>query len=1026
MKKNFLINYSFILILLLCGSFGYAQSVTGKVTDANGTPLPGASVIVKGTSNGTQTDFDGNYSINAGGNSTLVFSYVGFSSKEENVGGRSIVNITLQESASALDEVVVIGYGSQKKEAVTGAVSTISSEEITTIPAPSFTEAMQGRMPGVQVTNNGAPGTSPIVRIRGIGSISFASSPLYVVDGYPVGGLRDFDNNDIASISVLKDASAAAIYGSRAANGVVLITTKKGRNSEKLDVELSSYTGFGQASNKLDLLNREQYLEYGRELLGNAGDPFPSRWSNLNEPIYPGANQTYAQTDVDYQDAVFQSGFTTNHYLSLTGGSEMSKFFTSFGYFKQEGIMVGTGYERYNVRINSDHDIHKKVHIGQTLTIATGETENEANSGGRTQIQHIIRSIPYIPIYDPTLPGGYRAPDAADGSDPENPVRTALLDRSFNNNVRILGTGYVGVDLFEGLSYKFIAGVDWSYNRAQTILPIYFDGFKGRERKEIRDNRSTFFGTYFSNQLTYARSFGDHNIDFIGIAERQDGTGNNLNAYAQRDSNDLDVLGGADPDSFDIQGGYGETTIYSYAGRLNYDFAGKYLISASLRRDGNSKFADGKKWQTFPGVSAGWNIAKENWFKDSSLSELKVRGSWGQVGFEGIGTYESQAGINQSVTGIFNNQQFQGAYFDKLPNENLEWEVTTMVNVGLDVGLYNNRLQFSGEWYQRETDNLILNIPLANSLGYSGSTLGNIGGMENWGLEFQGSYFSNPNNDFKWDVSLNMSLYRNEVLSLANDTGAIFAGANGDTGGEDITRTAVGDPIQQFYGWKVEGIFQSQAEIDDYNSRNPNGNYQDNAAPGDLIFEDLNGDGTITADDRTIIGNFIPDFTYGFNFSAEYKNFYMSMFWNGVQGNDVYNAARVYMEGGLRLFNAGTQVLDAWTPQNTNTDIPRMVNGDPNANTRTSDRFIEDGSYLRLRNLRFGYRIPSDWLNSSGDGFIEAIDLYVSGTNLLTFTDYEGYDPEIGSRNNNTLTQGIDYGQYPQPRTILFGFKAKF
>ncbi|MGS2737881.1 SusC/RagA family TonB-linked outer membrane protein [Sinomicrobium pectinilyticum] len=1000
------------------------ETVTGTVTDKSGTPLPGASVVVKGTTTGTETDFDGNYSIEVPSDATLVFSYLGFTTVEEPVNGTSSVDVSLEESASQLEQVVVIGYGNQKKGAVTGAVSSISSEEVTALPAPSFTEAMQGRMPGVQVTNNGAPGTDPIVRIRGIGSVSFPADPLYVVDGYPAGSLKDFDNNDIASISVLKDASAAAIYGSRAANGVVLITTKKGSYTEKPDVELRSYAGFSRVTKRLNLLNREQYMQYGKMLLGNAGAPFPSRWDNMDKPIYQGAGQTYAQTDTDYQDALFRDGFTTNHYLGLRGGGEKSRFFSSFGYFKQEGSIIGTGYKRYNVRINSDHDIYDRVHIGQTLTVSTGNRRNEAVSGGRSLIQHTIRGVPYIPIYDPTVNGGYRAPDAADATDPDNPVRAALMDRNTDRNVRIFGTASIGVDITDDLKYKFIAGVDWSYNRNSIILPIYFDGFRGREKKEVTDTRDTSTGTYFSNQLSYKRSFGDHNVDVIAIAERQDNKYSSLSGSGRLDNNKLDILTGAtDPI---LNSSKGANTIYSYASRLNYDFDGRYLFSASIRRDGSSRFAGGKKWQSFPGISAGWNIAEESFMANSGISELKLRGSWGKVGFEGIGDYESQAGIQKNTTALFGDEVFQGAYFDKLANGELEWEVTTMVNAGVDIGLFNNRMQFSAEWYNRKTDNLILAVPLPSSAGYAGSTLANIGGMKNWGLEFQGTYYSNYDNEFKWDVSANLSLYRNNIVSMATETSTLFAGQNSDTGGFDITRTSVGDPIQQFYGWQVEGIFRSQAQIDDYNSRNPNTPYQENAAPGDLIFKDNNDDGTITPEDRAIIGNFIPDFTYGINFNADYKNFFFNMFWNGVQGNDVYNAAKVYREGGLRLFNADVAVLDAWTLQNTDTNIPRMINADPNGNTRTSDRFIEDGSYLRLQTVKIGYRIPEEWLSRNGNRFISGLEFYLSGSNLLTITDYSGYDPEIGSRNSNLLTQGIDYGQYPRPSTFLIGLNAKF
>ncbi|MEM1327022.1 MAG: TonB-dependent receptor [Bacteroidota bacterium] len=1000
------------------------KAISGQVVDTDGNPLIGANVIVKGTSTGTVTDLDGNYEINAPDDATLIFSYTGFVSKEVEVSGLSTVDVVLESDTEVLGEVVVVGYGQQRKGAVTGSVASISSEEITALPVPNLTEAFQGRLPGVQVINNGGPGEAPIVRIRGIGSISFAPNPLYVVDGYPVGGLNDFDNNDIESISVLKDASAAAIYGSRAANGVVLVTTKKGRASDGLRVNYNGYVGAAQPWNQLDLLNREQYLDYGRQLLDNAGDTYPDRWAQLDQPIFEGANQTYNETDVDYQDAVFRTGLNTNHSLSLTGGNENANFYTSFGYFQQEGIMLGTDYERLNLRLNSDYKVGKRIKIGQTLTVVGGARENEQNGGGRSQLQNIIRGIPYIPIEDPTLPGGYRAPDNSDGSDPENPVRVAIFDRNFDRNARIFGTAYAGIEIFEGLEYRFTSGLDWNYNRNRNILPIYFDGFSGRDFLELSDTRGNFIGTYLSNQLNYRTTVGGHSIDLLGIAERQDSRSNFLSGSGQRATNDLTVLNGASNPQ--VNSGEGENTIFSFAGRLNYDYLGRYLLSASIRRDGSSKFAEGNKFGTFPGLSLGWMISEEPFMSNvNNLSRLKIRGSWGQVGFEGIGNYESQAGIVNNTAAIFGDAAIQGAFFNKLPNQDLEWEVTTMINIGVDLGILNDRIQFSADWYERVTDNLILAVPQPPSQGYSQSTIANVGGMENWGLDFQVTYYSDRNKVFNWDVSANLSIYRNEVTSLATENAALFGGSSGDFGGFDITRTAVGDPIQSFFGWEVEGIFQDQAQIDQFNARgDADTPYQAQAAPGDLIFRDLDGDGTITSDDRTVIGSFIPDFTYGFNINAEFKNVYMQMFWNGVQGNDIYNGTKVLTEGGLRLFNAGTAVLDAWTPNNTDTDVPRMVNGDPNQNTRTSDRFIEDGSFLRLQNLRIGYRIPESLLEKSG--FIRNLNIYVSGANLLTFTNYSGYDPEIGSRFNNLLTVGIDYGQYPRPRTLLFGIQAGF
>ncbi len=1005
------------------------SQVSGTVTDEEGVPLLGVNILVKGTTNGTQTDFDGAYSINAASGDVLVFSYIGYITKEVEIEDETI-NITLIPDSGTLDEVVVIGYGSQRREAVTGAVSTVDGDLVTATPVPSFAEALQGRAPGVQVTNTGSPGTIPAVRIRGIGSISFSPNPLYVVDGFPVGGLNDFDNNDIESISVLKDASASAIYGSRAANGVVIVTTKRGGFNKKLEVNLNTQTGFAQEWNRLDLLNREQYLQYGREMLSNNGDEFPSRWSELNTPIYEGATQTYAETDTDYQEEVFRTAQTGTHHLELSAGTENSRYYASFGHFLQEGIMLGTEYKRSNVRFNSDHKLFgDRLRIGQNLTVATGSRENESNTGGRSQIQNIIRGVPYIPILDPTLVGGYRAPDNSDGSDPTNPVRNAIQDRNLDNNVRVLGTAYAGIEILPDLEYKFTAGIDWNNNRNQTIEPIYFDGRGGREFKFLADQSTYFKGIYLSNQLNYNKTLGKHNFDIVAIAERQDSNFELVRAEGQRSSNDLDVLSGSSDQR--AQSSISDNTIFSYVGRLNYEYDNKYFLTASLRRDGSSKFSEGFKYATFPGLSVGWNIAEENFLdKVEWLSSLKLRGSWGKVGFEGVGDYAGQAGISNNTSALLDDdgQLLLGSFIDQLANPELEWEITTMTNVGLDIGIFNNRLQFVGEYYFRDTDNLILEVPLPPSQGFSQNTIANVGAMENWGLDFQATYYSHPDNDFKWDLSANIGLTRNEVVELNTDNAAIFNEAVDDTGGFPFNRTAAGDPIYSFFGWKVAGIFQNQGEIDNLNAIDGDATspYQAGAAPGDLIFQDLNNDGIIDADDRGVIGNFIPDFTYGVNFSGSYKNFFMSMFWNGVQGNDVYNATKVWTEGSLRLFNAGTSVLRAWTPEEPNTNIPRQVNTDPNGNTRTSDRFVEDGSFLRLQNLRIGYSFPEKTLNNISNGYCRKLNLFFSGSNLLTFTNYSGYDPEVGFRFNNFNEPGIDNGSFPRPLTVTVGLEIGF
>jgi TonB-linked SusC/RagA family outer membrane protein len=1003
--------------------------VRGKVTDEGGDALIGVSILVKGTTTGTTTDFDGNYSIdNVNESTVLVFSYTGYTTVEETVGTRSEINVQLEANAEILDEVVVVGYGTQKKSSVTGAVSTVSSKELEALPVVSLTQAMQGRVPGVQVTNNSSPGTSPIIRIRGVGSVSLDPNPLYVIDGVPAGGINNIDPKDIASIEVLKDASSAAIYGSRAANGVILITTKKGQ-AGKLQVNLDSYYGTQSAWRTLDLLNSDQYIEYGTELLTASGQPVPERFNNLNTPIYDGATTTFADTETDWQDVMFRNGPITDNQLSLSGGTERSRFYTSFGYFKQDGIMQATSYNRKTFRINSDHKINDMITIGQTLMAASDQQISERDGGGRSLVMNMMRMIPYWPTRDPTKIGGFSTTaQGLDATDPENPLRIAEMEQlnQVNNGFKLIGTVFADVKLAKWLTYRFTAGADYANGRFSGFLPIYDDGNRTRPIAQVTDNRNQFLSTVYTNALTFDNTFGQHHFNVLAVAERQDSRFRALNAGGQRPDNNIQVLQGISNPA--VNSNLSENTLISYIGRLNYDFAGKYLLGASVRRDGSSKFAPGRKWGTFPAVSVGWRISEENFLKSvQAISELKLRGSWGESGYNAIGDYEWQPLIQANNTLYpFGNDPTLGSYFNQLGNVDLSWEVTRMTNIGVDASLWNNKVALTAEFYNRETDGLLLRVPIPSSIGYSSSPLANVGSMRNYGFEATLGYnYSSP--DFNWSLTGTFDVTRNEVLSLSTANATIDAGLNSDFGGFNITRTQEGQPIQSFFGWQVESIFQSQAEIDALNDRAPEGFYQnDMTAPGDIKFRDINGDGQVNADDRTFLGSYLPKFSYGLNWDANYKNFDFTLYIQGVQGNKVYNGAKVIGQGMLRLFNATTDVLDAWTPQNPDTDVPRAVSGDPNQNSRTSDRFLEDGSYLRVKNLSIGYTFPASTLGGLTNNVISKIRVYVSSQNLLTFTKYTGYDPEVGARNGNLLIQGIDYGQYPQARTFLFGINVGF
>lgn len=1018
----------FLFFLISTTVVAQERTVSGIVTEASGGTMPGVNVVLKGTTQGTSTDVSGRFNILIkSSEDVLVFSFIGYESKEVPVGSNTEISVQMEPDIKTLNEIVVIGYGTQNKSSVTGAISSVSSKEISALPVPNLSSALQGRVAGVNVINSGGPGTSPIVQIRGIGSITGSSEPLYVVDGFPTGGLNSFDPRDIESVEILKDAASAAIYGSRAANGVVLITTKKGSQKDRTSVEVESYYGVQQAARLLDLMNREQYLEHGNELMTNAGAAAPGRWANLDQPIYDGAGQTYAETDTDWQDAMFRSAPITQTQISVATSTEKLKLYTSAGMFSQDGIMLGTDFKRYNYRLNSEYNVSKVVSFGQTLTIAYGERRNELQSGGRTQIQHMVRGIPYIPIYDPTKNGGFRSPTTEDGTDPENPVRVATMDVNRNLDTKVFGTAFVNFKILPFLTYKFTIGGDFSVGRNVSNAPIYNDGRHGRPFHNISDNRSQYFSRLYTNQLSFDKTFGEHAINVTLVGERQDSRFTNLNVSGQQNSNLIySIVGGQN-----LAVGANDatvTTLLSYLARVNYEFGNKYLLSASIRRDGYSGFAPGNKWGNFPGVSVGWRISEESFMQNQDVfASLKLRASYGELGVVNVGPFDWQSIIRLDANYPFNNVNTGAAFFDQLPNSQLSWETTKTTNFGIDAGLLEGKLTFSAEYFQRSVESLLLDVPLSPSMGYSNNFRGNVGNMENKGFEFETGY-SKATGNFRFNLNLNIGVIRNKVLDLYVPGSTIYIGRNGDFGDRDITRTTAGNSVQQFYGWVTDGIFQSQAEIDAANALgDPAVAFQNRAAAGDIRFKDLDGNGIINTDDRTVLGSFLPDFSYGLNFSANYKNFDLTIFLQGTQGNEIYNGTKVLTQGMLRLFNGETALLDAWTPENPNTNVPRAVNGDPNQNSRTSDRFIEDGSYMRIKNFNLGYSLPSNVLSSFAGGSITKLRIYFAAQNLLTFTKYTGYDPEIGRRNSNAyLTTGIDYGQFPQARTITGGIQLGF
>ena len=1004
-------------------------AVKGKVLDELASPIPGANVLLKGTAIGTSTDANGEYSITVPDeNAVLVFSFIGYVSEEITVGDRTEINITLTPDIRQLNEVVVVGYGTQKRTSVTGAISSVSSEEIGVQPVINIGQALQGRVAGVTVVNNGAPGAAPIVRIRGVGTVNNAN-PLYVIDGFPTGDLNSINTKDIESIEVLKDASAAAIYGSRAANGVILVTTKRGTH-KKLSVNLDSYYGVEQAWRKLDLLNAEQYIDYASELLLNSGAVIPPRIAaGLDEPINSTTSQTFRQTNTDWQDEMFRSAPIQQYKAEMMGGSEKSRMFASFGYFDQEGIMLGTGYRRGDARFNSDHEISKRITFGQNFYVAYDERKVEQNAGGRTQLQHIIRSSPYFPVYNPDNYGGFFGAQGVDASDPENPVRVASMDQQNQQRLKFLGSAYVDVKLFEFLSYRFQGGVDYVDYTQRTHLPAYSTGeggYSSRSNANINQNRQDFVSVILTNQLSFNKTFGRHAISATAVAEQQTFTFTQISGQGNNtQSNDIKEPVALANVSFN--GNRSESALISYVGRINYEYADKYLLGASFRRDGSSRFGPGNKWGSYPAVSVGWRLNEEGFLSDNNLiSDLKLRASYGLTGNNNTrnNDYPFISTISGNQIYEFDNTSSvasTGYTIRGLANPDLKWETTYMSNIGLDLGLLASKITLTAEYFSNKTTDMILPLPVPVSYGYDGVPIANLGEVRNKGFELQLGY-NKSEGDLTFTASGNVSVVRNEVLDLGDEGTTI---SSGEWYGDNLTNTKVGQPIGYFNGYITDGIFQT-------GETSP---LQPDAQPGDIRFRDVNEDGALNSDDKQNIGHFLPDFSYGINFSANWKGFDASLFMQGVSGNEIYSVVKYELEGMTRLFNSGTAVLDRWTPENTNTNVPRAVSGDPSGNARASDRFVEDGSYFRIKNLTIGYNFPTAPLSSLTNNSLTRLRVYVTAQNLVTITKYEsGYDPEIGNRNNENLTaplsqsliQGIDFGQYPQSRSVLVGLQLGF
>ncbi|TGE10507.1 SusC/RagA family TonB-linked outer membrane protein [Hymenobacter fodinae] len=1007
--------------------------VSGRVVDAKGEGLPGVTVLLEGTTLGSATDATGAYTIAnvPAGSYTLVVSSVGFTTSRQAitvVDGQptQVASVTLNEDTQALKEVVVVGYGTLSRQELTTSVASVSAPQIERQRVAGFDQALQGQAPGVQVTApTGAPGAGINVRIRGNSSITGSNSPLYVIDGVPVlptydrelsvgnqkpNPLNTINPADIESIDVLKDGAAAAIYGVRAANGVVVITTKRGK-SGKPQVGLNAYYGVQELRKKLDVLDSRQFAEYYNESQINGGAA--PGFTDLNNLPY----------NTDWQDQVYRSAAIQNYQLNVSGGTDKTRYYVAGGYFKQDGIILNSGFDRFNFKLNFDQQAGTKFRVGTNMNMSrtntNGSVRSELGLGNSGTVLGTLAQIPTIPVRDAN---GVYATNPFSLSD--NPVGNLLETSNKAVTNQVIGNLYGEYDILKNLKFRSSLGIDF---RTQLENEFITRNYPGTSRADASTRGSGRTGTtqqtiwLWENTVTYNPQLGEkHNLQLLAGQSVQESNRFASNASVRGYASNAVPYLSAGTERLGTSSYEEEWGLTSLFARAIYSFDDRYLATLSLRQDGTSRFD--QHYGYFPAVALGWRISKEAFFpQNTPISDLKLRGSFGINGNQELGyTYQRFSAYSAGSNYAGSGGTIQGGIRpDRIGNRDLKWETSKQYDLGLDLGMFNDRLTFNFDAYQKRSNNLLLSVPLAPSTGAEQlNIIQNVGTVENKGLEFNlaTTNVQGENGGFTWTTNLNASLNRNKVIdlgTLVNDQNQLVD----RTIINSNSITQKGQPLGVFYGHQVQGIFQSEDEIKAAPTQ------PGNPKPGDIRFVDVNGDKKIDNNDRTIIGNPNPKVIGGVTNTFTFKGLDLSVFFQGSFGNDIYNANRQALESLTGPVNQLTTVLNRWTPNNTNTDIPRAVFNDPNNNGRFSSRWIEDGSYVRLKNLTLGYTLPTALTSKARVG---SLRVYVSGQNLLTWTDYSGYDPEVSADPFSSTSIGRDFGVYPQSRTYTVGLNATF
>ncbi len=1017
------------------GNFFFAQTVKGKVT-SGGLGLPGVGVIVEGTNNATSTDFDGGFILNnVDPKSTLIFSYIGYKNVSLPADTKSVMKVNMVNDLEKLNEVVVIGYGTSKRKDINGAISSIKASEIQDKPFTSIDQALVGKAAGVNVTqNSGTPGGGISVQIRGITSIN-GNEPLYVIDGTPVfadknndsfsfsalgGGngqtknsaLSGLNISDIETIDILKDASSTAIYGANGANGVVLITTKKGKKG-KSTFSYETYLGTQQVTNSVDVLNLPQYAAYQAKIFKLNGEPIPYQYQKP-DLLGKGTN---------WQDELFRTATMYNHQISFSGEKDGTRYYTSLNYFDQEGIVLNSDFNRMSMRLNVDSNVKSWLKMGNNMSISKSSQQVVRNDDRGGLVMNTLRQSPELPVR--YADGSFAGPTSGLGSsanEATNPIALSEYNNAKTDRYKINGNIFADFTLIKGLVFRTELGYDLNFAKSSSFAPAYTLGNVSELlNKSFKQQDQSFYWS-LKNYLTYNKTISEkHNFTFLLGQEAQESQYEYLSGYRSGDflSKDFTNLNIGDIDTAVNGNGSGRWSMTSYISRLNYSFLDRYSFSASLRADASSNFGPNNKWGYFPSFAAGWTVSNEKFFEplSSTVNYLKFRAGYGSVGNQNIPANRYQTILSLTAS------PFGGVSptIDNLGNPDIKWESLKSFDVGFELGMLNNRVKLDFDYYVKNSSNFLTKQINDESNQSALNYYLNTGEIETKGIELTLNTRNIVTENFTWDSTIIFSKYNNELTSFQGAGKSLLGKVQFDL--YNVTRTTEGEPVGQFYGYVTDGLFKNAAEL----TAGPT--QETGTGIGDIRFKDLNNDGKIDAKDQTAIGSAIPDFTYSFNNNFKYKNISLSVVLTGSQGNEIYNFTRHYTDGiypgfGDRFANVSTRAINAFEPGvNENTNEPRISLNDPNGNGRISNRFVEDGSYLRIQNVSLSYDLPKKIFENS---IISKIRLYINVQNLYTWTKYSGFDPALGNLDQNITLSGIDLGRYPVPRTTSMGLNLEF